>query len=150
MSEYVSVKLRKLVKRRAHNTCEYCLMHEDDTFFNFQIDHIISLKHGGITIENNLAYACAICNNSKGADLGSFVENPSELIRFYNPRIDEWRKHFKIENAEIIPVTEIGKVTIKIFRLNDKHRIIERERLIDVGDFPSSSALKLIGKSASL
>jgi len=122
-------------------------MHEDDTFFNFQIDHIISLKHGGITSENNLAYACAICNNNKGADLGSFVENPLELIRFYNPRIDEWRKHFKIENAEIIPVTDIGKVTIKIFRLNDEHRIIERETLIDIEDFPSSFALKLIGES---
>ena len=27
--------------------CEYCLIHEDDTVFGCEVDHIISTKHGG-------------------------------------------------------------------------------------------------------
>ncbi len=42
--------------------CEYCLIHEDDTFFGCEVDHIISQKHGGPTEPENLAYACLPCN----------------------------------------------------------------------------------------
>ncbi|MFQ5652963.1 MAG: HNH endonuclease [bacterium] len=37
------------------------MIHEEDTFFHCQVDHIISLKHGGPTDADNLAYACVIC-----------------------------------------------------------------------------------------
>jgi hypothetical protein len=47
MSSYVSAELRRLVANRANHKCEYCLIHEEDTFFGCEVDHIISLKHGG-------------------------------------------------------------------------------------------------------
>jgi hypothetical protein len=31
---------------RADRLCEYCLLHEDDTHFGHEVDHIISEKHG--------------------------------------------------------------------------------------------------------
>ncbi|MFT5167951.1 MAG: hypothetical protein ACI8P3_003190 [Saprospiraceae bacterium] len=55
MSAYISVELRNEVIGRAFNTCEYCLLHEDDAFFSFHIDHVISIKHGGDTVSENLA-----------------------------------------------------------------------------------------------
>lgn len=61
MSGYVTEELRELVAIRAERLCEYCLIHEEDTFFHCQVDHIISLKHGGPTDADNLAYACVIC-----------------------------------------------------------------------------------------
>ena len=55
MSKYVPVMLRRRVASRAHHICEYCLIHEEDTFLGCQVEHIISEKHGGATIEDNLA-----------------------------------------------------------------------------------------------
>lgn len=42
MTSYVSLELRRLVESRAHGVCEYCLIHEDDTYFGCQVEHIIS------------------------------------------------------------------------------------------------------------
>lgn len=61
---------------RADHLCEYCLIHEDNTFFGCQVDHIISEKHGGATALDNLAYACAVCNRAKGSDVGSVMLAP--------------------------------------------------------------------------
>jgi hypothetical protein len=47
MSSYVSPILRKRVIDRADHVCEYCLIHEDDTFLGCQIEHIINEKHDG-------------------------------------------------------------------------------------------------------
>ena len=47
MSIYVSEELRQFVAARAQYLCEYCLIHEEDTYVGCQIDHIVSLKHGG-------------------------------------------------------------------------------------------------------
>ena len=37
----VSERLRVLVAERAYHVCEYCLIHEEDTFWGCQVDHII-------------------------------------------------------------------------------------------------------------
>lgn len=87
---YLSVKTRQLVAQRAELRCEYCLIHEDDTFFGCEIDHIVSKKHGGNNDPENLAYACLFCNRHKGTDVGSIHPSTGELIRFFNPRKDHW------------------------------------------------------------
>jgi hypothetical protein len=61
-STYVSAALRRLVIARARSACEYCLIHDDDTFHGCQVDHVVSEKHGGPTEESNLALACSVCN----------------------------------------------------------------------------------------
>jgi hypothetical protein len=82
MSSYVSAALRRLVALRADFLCEYCLVHEDDTVFGCEVDHIISEKHGGATEAENLAYACAFCNRAKGSDIGSIVPGTGDFVRF--------------------------------------------------------------------
>ena len=77
---YVPAALRQLVKTRAKGLCEYCLIHEEDTYFGCQVDHIISEKHGGSTHEDNLAYACTYCNRNKGSDIGSIVWQPQRFF----------------------------------------------------------------------
>jgi 5-methylcytosine-specific restriction endonuclease McrA len=94
---YISAELRRLVVVRAERLCEYCLIHEDDTFFGCEIDHIVSEKHGGLTVAENLAYACLACNRHKGTDLGSVWEPSDSLIRFFNPRLDVWSGHFALD-----------------------------------------------------
>lgn len=59
MRRKVSSRLRRLVAQRANYRCEYCRIHEDDTFYGCQVEHIISIKHGGSNSLENLAYAYA-------------------------------------------------------------------------------------------
>ena len=71
MNHYVSEALRRLVSTRAEHLCEYCLIAIADTFFGGEVDHLVSVKHGGATEAENLAYTCQPCNRNKGSDLGS-------------------------------------------------------------------------------
>ncbi len=144
MSRYISEKLRKLVENRAKGICEYCLISIEDTYLGGEIDHIISIKHGGKTKPDNLALACQPCNRNKGSDLGSIPEKSKELIRFFNPRTDLWSEHFRLNESIIEFLTEIGEVTARIFEFNTPERLLERKGLIEIGHFPSFSALKLM------
>ncbi len=144
---YISEKLRQQVVNRADFLCEYCLIYEGDTFLGCQVDHIISLKHGGTTEANNLAFACTYCNRNKGSDLGSISQQIRELVRFFNPRIDRWSEHFQLQGARVEPKTPIGEVTAKILGFNDPDRILERQSLINVGRYPTTAAQKRINIS---
>lgn len=57
MSTYVPVTLRKQVIERAGNRCEYCHFPQSVTLLAFEMEHIISEKHGGTTTLDNLALA---------------------------------------------------------------------------------------------
>lgn len=144
MSRYISKINRQIVIDRAFGLCEYCLLHESQSFLGFEVDHIVSVKHGGNSLISNLAYACAFCNQNKGSDLGTILLPSTELIRFFNPRADKWTKHFAFSDAVITPNSKIGEATIKIFQMNQVDRIIERENLISANWFPHSVAQKNI------
>lgn len=140
MSSYIAVELRRLVETRADNLCEYCLIHVEDTYLGCQVDHVIAEKHGGATTAENLSYACAFCNRSKGADIGSISLLSGEFTRFFNPRTDHWGDHFAIHGAVIQPRTEIGEATARILGFNQPERLLERELIQAIGGYPPSAA----------
>ena len=109
MARWISAELRQTIADRANGLCEYCLIAEADTFYGCEVDHIISLKHGGSSKPENLAYACALCNRAKGSDVGS-VSTSGEFTRFFNPRTDRWAEHFRLEQATI-RVSDLGPVS---------------------------------------
>lgn len=114
MSEFIGTKLRRLVAQRSDRLCEYCLIHEDDTHLGCVPDHIISLKHGGVTNADNLAYACVFCNRHKGSDIGSILTSDEKFVRFFNPRTDKWSEHFRLDGPIIRPISGIGEATARI------------------------------------
>src|SRR5215203_1895953 len=142
MSRYINEKLKALVENRAAGVCEYCSIGINNTYFGGEIEHIISIKHGGKTEADNLALACQPCNRNKGSDLGSIAEKSKLLIRFFNPRTDNWFEHFRLSEGLIEPLTEIGEVTIKVLGFNDLERILERKGLIEIGYYPPESVRK--------
>ncbi len=141
---YIPVELRRAVILRAEKLCEYCLIHEDDTFFGCQVDHIIAEKHSGETSFDNLALACTNCNRAKGSDLGTLVNGV--LVRFFNPRSDIWAEHFTLghDGITIVAKSEIGLATVRILALNTNDRLLEREMLQEAHRFPTKSAKKRI------
>jgi len=140
---YVHAELRRLVARRADYLCEYCLLSEEDTFFGCEIDHIVSEKHGGLTREDNLAYACLFCNRSKGSDIASLLPGSEILVRFFHPRTEPWSDHFELDRADgttIQPRSETGEVTARILGFNQIERLLERQLLREAGRYPSPAA----------
>ena len=69
MSRQVPVRLKREIRERARQRCEYCLIHERDAVFSHEPDHVISRRHGGETTTLNLAWSCFDCNRLKGSDL---------------------------------------------------------------------------------
>jgi hypothetical protein len=136
MRQPIPPNLRLLVIAKAKNCCEYCGVHESDQFWSYHVDHIISVKHGGLTEFLNLAFSCSICNLLKGTDLGTYLVGHSRLIRLFNPRKDSWQAHFSILNGEILPKTLIAAATIKVLDLNNADRIILRQALTDISRYP--------------
>ena len=144
MSSYVPVALRRLVATRASGLCEYCLVHEDDTFYDSQIEHVISEKHGGATTPENLALACIFCNLYKGTDIATLLPD-GRLCRLYNPRADRWTDHFAIAGAEILALSDIARATSALLRFNVPDRIDERMQLARIGRYPSPEARTIVG-----
>jgi 5-methylcytosine-specific restriction endonuclease McrA len=136
MSKNIPETLRRAVAIRANYCCEYCRRPEMDGFIRYQSDHIISRKHGGKTVLENLAHTCPICNNCKGSDLSTVLGVADKLIRLFHPRKDHWFDHFKVEDGLILPKTEVGEATIKLLKFNEVNRILERLDLIEAGLFP--------------
>lgn len=144
MSSYISPEIRQVVAGRANYVCEYCLIAEEDAYFRFQVEHITSRKHGGSSEIDNLALASVFCNRYKGSDIASLIPARNELIRFYNPRTDRWREHFRLRGVVIEQLTEIGEATIRILQMNHDDQILERQVLNVRGRYPTAAALLLI------
>lgn len=104
----------------------------------FHIDHIRSIKHGGKNSIENLAYTCPHCNQNKGSDIATYIGNDenAKITRFFNPRKDIWKEHFTVESGLIIGLTSIGIGTLSILQMNQVERIILRQVLIDIGEYP--------------
>ena len=144
MSNYINSETRQIVASRANFVCEYCLIAEADAYFRFQVEHIISRKHGGSSELENLALACVFCNRYKGSDIASVQPETNKLTRFYNPRIDRWSEHFHLNGIVIEPLTEIGEATVRILQMNHDDQILERQVLSRRGLYPSKAAVLLI------
>jgi hypothetical protein len=145
MTTYIDARLRRRVRARAKGVCEYCLIHERDTFLGCQIDHIVAEKHGGVTASENLAFACTFCNRAKGTDLASIDATTGELVRLFNPRVDRWNEHFEIRADAIEPLGSIGSVTVRLLGFNTPERRLERQTLASIGRYPPPEAQRTIG-----
>src|SRR5689334_20939461 len=132
----ISAALRREVRERARERCEYCLLAESQAFFPHEPDHLIALKHGGKTVSANLALACFDCNRFKGSDIASLDPITRELVALFNPRTQRWSEHFHLHGGEIVPLTAIGRATEAMLRLNLPQRIEARQRWSALGLYP--------------
>lgn len=131
---YIPLSLRRLIAERAGGRCEYCLMPEPMALAAHEVDHVIPLKHGGATSAENLALSCALCNKQKGSDLASIDGETGALTPLFNPRRDPWSAHFELlPDGQFGGRTAIGRVTLRLLRLNEAERIEERALLIAAG-----------------
>jgi hypothetical protein len=124
---------RREVQRRAGNRCEYCRIPEFDSPYSFHVEHIRSLKHGGSSELDNLAWSCFSCNLMKGTDVAAYDEATGDLVLLYNPRTQAWSEHFVMQDALIVGLTPTGRATVRLLQLNHPDQVAARAALIEAG-----------------
>jgi hypothetical protein len=115
--------LRDLVRRRAQEQCEYCLLEQQYSELRHHVEHIVARKHGGSDDASNLALACQRCNLHKGSNLTGVDDASGEVVRLYHPRKDEWDVHFRITVARIDGLTAVGRATVRVLGMNTARRV---------------------------
>jgi hypothetical protein len=133
----VDAATRAMVRRRAKRRCEYCQVHEDDDdFFTFHVEHILSRQHGGSDDPENLCLACRECNAAKGPNLTGLLEG--KIVPLFHPRRQVWARHFRWQGVFLVGKTRAGKVTIQVLNMNAPARVMVRHNLFAEGRFPHS------------
>jgi 5-methylcytosine-specific restriction endonuclease McrA len=132
----ISASLRQFVIERANGQCEYCLIHQNFSIYSHEVDHIIAIKHGGETSEENLALSCLSCNRHKGSDFATIDPSTKEIIPLFNPRRQKWEEHFQLNNAQIEGLTPIGIATARLLKFNTPTRLLQRQILREQGSYP--------------
>jgi hypothetical protein len=110
--------LRRAVIARAGNRCEYCRLAQEGQEASFHIDHIVPESAGGVTTMENCALACVSCSLRKGARENAIDPMTSQIVRIFNPRLDEWANHFTWDDTLLRGVSPIGRGTIELLKLN--------------------------------
>ena len=124
---------RELIRRvwsRAGDRCEYCLIPQFAFPLPFQIDHIVAEKHGGETVEENLALACPHCNRFKGPNIAGIDPDTTTLTRLFNPRVDMWTDHFRFDGPRLKGRTILGRATIQVLAMNANELVLIRLELL--------------------
>jgi hypothetical protein len=130
--------LVRLVWRRARHCCEYCRIPQEYDDAPFEIDHIIAVKHDGLTRADNLALSCFHDNSHKGPNIAGRDPKTHRLTPLFNPRRHKWDRHFRWQGAYLVGRTPIGRVTVAILNINDPLRVELRAGLIEEGLFPAA------------
>ena len=93
---------------------------------------------GGDFSLDNLAFACSGCNGAKYNKIEGIDPLTGVRVPLYHPRRDKWGDHFSWDETGtmMIGTSAIGRLTIKMLKLNRQSVINLREVLVGVGKHP--------------
>jgi HNH endonuclease len=134
----IPLALRRQVAREALYRCGYCLSSEAIIGEPMEFDHIIPQSRGGRTEHQNLWLACSQCNDFKSDRVQARDSITGRLVRFFNPRRDDWNAHFRWVDGglRIEGTTPIGRATVAALRLNQRVRVTARRAWVIAGWHP--------------
>ena len=127
-----------LVAQRAAHQCEYCRAPEAIFNFPFEVEHIIPPIHSGGDDAMNWALSCRSCNLHKSAHLQGTDAETQTTARLFQPRMDRWAEHFRVESAtgSIIGLTAVGRATVARLQMNTPAQLAARRQWIRLRLFP--------------
>jgi len=132
----VGVAVRRLVRERANDRCEYCRLPQSSSpVLTFHVEHIIARQHLDDERDANLCLACAHCNLHKGPNVASVLRETHEIVSLFHLRQQLWEDHFLVNDGVMFGRTRIGEVTIRLLRMNDDDQLQIRKALIARGEF---------------
>jgi hypothetical protein len=141
----VSAARRLEVRSRANGVCEYC--HLSDYLIQagstFNVEHVYAIVHwavGDADVDEapNLAWACWLCNRSKGHTLEATEPSTGVAHFLFNPRFDQWPSHFvpSPSSGRIDGLPGVGAATVAALRMNEATRTEIRAIHARLGTWP--------------
>src|SRR5262245_9946021 len=115
--------LRRSIRSRAQERCEYCLLPQAAIKTTLQVEHVIARQHAGPTSADNLALACDRCNLHKGTNLSAIDPLSGQIVPLFDPRLNRWNDHFELVAAEIVGRTDVGRATVRLLQFNSSTRL---------------------------
>ena len=79
------------------------------------------------TTPENLALACVACSLRKAARQTVTDPITGQECPVFNPRRHDWQAHFRLQGAEILGVTAIGRATVNALQMNRRHALTIRK-----------------------
>ena len=123
----IGSQTRTQVRERAHNACEYCHPHQDDSpLAALHVEHVIPKAHGGTDELDNLALACIDCNLYKGTNLTGIDPQTNKVTELFHPRRQSWNEHFDLQRVYIVGKTATGRTTIRVLNMNSEDQVALR------------------------
>jgi hypothetical protein len=137
MKGHIPAHLVRLVRQRARNVCEYCLLPQESQDATFHVDHIHPASAEGETVADNLALACVTCSLRKAARIRGRDPLTKQLVPLFHPRRDRWPEHFAWASGwRLFGLTPQGRATIAALGMNRPSLIAIRRTLAALGRFP--------------
>ena len=144
MRKPISKALKRKVKERAKELCEYCLANSHFSWHPFPIDHVLPESKGGKSTFDNLANTCQNCNSGKYNKTNVYDPISKILTAIFNPRTDKWNAHFQWnkELTHIIGLTPKGRATVAALKMNRPNVVNQRKALVFYGVHPPNMELE--------
>ncbi|NUO83220.1 HNH endonuclease [candidate division KSB1 bacterium] len=135
---YIAKALRTKVAAQARYRCGYCLTSQEYSGAFLEIEHLVPLKLGGTSAEENLWLACSWCNRYKSFQVDGVDPISRRRTALYNPRRQVWARHFRWseDGVQIIGKTACGRTTVVALHLNHKFIVAARRRWVSAGWHP--------------
>ncbi|BAC89610.1 HNH endonuclease [Gloeobacter violaceus] len=135
----IGTTLDTKVRNWAKHRCSYCLLEQEYAGgFTLEIEHISPVQKGGTNVEANLALSCKWCNLSKGTKIDGLDPVTGNIVRLFNPRIDNWSEHFQwaTDKVTLEDKTEIGRATVLALNMNRQLALKVRGNWVIAGWHP--------------
>jgi hypothetical protein len=124
------------VIERAKNRCEYCFLPADQASSPHQIDHLIPVKGVSKSMLDILCLCCAKCYRLRAGRYNFTDPESGELVRVFNPRLDDWNEHFRLADGRLDGLTAMGRATAQLLQFNSVDQIRERQVLVERHLYP--------------
>jgi len=126
------------IREAAGNRCGYCLAAQRYVLHVLEIEHIVPTARGGSSDEDNLWLACRLCNNAKGARSHGQDPVTSCVVRLFNPRGQQWKRHFHWSEdfVRVVGRTACGRATVETLNLNNEIALAVRQNWVKAGWHP--------------
>jgi hypothetical protein len=136
--EAIPRAVRRQVRDRAGDRCEYCRHPASFSCAPFVCEHVVPRVRGAGSSATDLAWACPACNGHKYAKTNAADPQTGRSVPLFNPRRQRWSRHFSwgTDFLLIEGCTATGRATVAALHLNCPALVNLRRALRAVGEHP--------------
>jgi hypothetical protein len=128
--------VRRQVRERAGDRCEYCRHPAYFSCAPFVCEHVLPRARGAGSTLAELAWACPACNGHKYSKTHAPDPKTGRFVPLFNPRRQRWARHFAWGRAHLLIEgrTATGRATVAALHLNCPALVNLRRALGAVGE----------------